>query len=119
MEKAAPCGPFLQGSVLILKRFYQRELSESSSRYARMPKRFKPHPYQTGSNTALYITRARSVTCSISSSFGTRPNSFCSATATLAFKSLFFCSLLMIQKYQNALSMSSFGTLILERVLEH
>jgi hypothetical protein len=53
MEKAAPCGPFLQGSVLILKRFYQRELSESSSRYARMPKRFKPHPYQTGSEMVV------------------------------------------------------------------
>src|SRR5215213_9400883 len=59
------------------------------------------------------------VTCSISSSFATLPNSFCSATATLAFRSLFFCSLLILQTYQNLLDMSSFGTLILERLLEH
>src|SRR3712207_3700871 len=68
------------------------------------------------------MTRARSVTCSISSSFGTLPNSFWSATATLALRSFFFCSgvmLLMILKYQNSQSLPSYGTLILERLLEH
>src|SRR3712207_4897117 len=65
------------------------------------------------------MTRASIVTCSISSSFGTLPNSFCKATATLAFNRRFFCSLLMLQiQYQNSQSLSSFGTLVLERVLE-
>jgi hypothetical protein len=40
-------------------------------------------------------------------------------TATFAFSNRFFCSLLMLPTYQNSQSKPSFGTMILERVLEH
>src|ERR671932_320706 len=45
--------------------------------------------------TALYITRVRRKTCSISSDFGTRPSSSRRATAILALRSRFFCSALV------------------------
>src|SRR5215213_1795840 len=46
--------------------------------------------------TALYITRVRRNTCSISLLVGTRPNSSRRATAILALSSLFFCSALVV-----------------------
>ena len=47
------------------------------------------------------------------------PQFILKSNSNLGFEDLFFCSLLILQKYQNLLSLSNFGTLILERFLEH
>src|SRR5919112_5630455 len=74
------------------------------------------------------MTRARSVTCSISSVLGTRPNSSWRATATFALRSLIFCSFFwsaVIELYvynalsHNSLSLSRSETLIMRRVMRH
>src|SRR5918996_522156 len=64
------------------------------------------------------MTRVRINTRSISSCFGTLPNSSCSATAILALRSFFFCSGVGISHlYRNSTHLSSIDTLILMWVL--
>jgi hypothetical protein len=64
------------------------------------------------------MTRVKRNTRSISSRFGTRPNSSWRATAILAFKSFLFCSGVGIcYLYQNSWQVSSIDTLILRLVL--
>src|SRR5215213_11312865 len=74
------------------------------------------------------MTRAKSVTCSISSVLGTLPNSSCRARATFALRSLIFCSFFcsaVIDYYvydalsHNSSSLSSSETLIMRRVMRH
>jgi hypothetical protein len=63
------------------------------------------------------MTRVKRNTWSISSFFGTLPNSSWSATAILAFR-IFFCSGVGIScLYQNSMNLSSFDTLIMIQVL--
>src|SRR5438067_5542438 len=59
------------------------------------------------------MTRANKNTWSISSFFGTLPNSLCKATAIFALRSFFFCSGVTIRHlYQNPYHLSRYETMI-------
>src|SRR5919199_2133728 len=60
------------------------------------PLSFCSHRLKCKPRTALYITRVRRKTCSISLLVGTRPSSSRRATAILALRSRFFCSALLV-----------------------
>ena len=50
IRRTVPRGPFLRGSFLSLRSVSTEEsYRDRSSAYATTPKRFNPHPYQTGS----------------------------------------------------------------------
>src|SRR5687767_4017190 len=63
------------------------------------------------------MTRVKRNTRSISSFLGTLPNSSWRATAILALRSFFFCSVVILVVYQNSLHLPSFETLVLKLVL--